>query len=276
MPPFNFKAAQAEAAKDLNNKALGLLVLGQSGAGKSTLAGTFGAKTLYLYTTGESHGAKAAATKGSDSVVPVCINSQGGDILSADKAYDRLLSIINSPSEIKTEGFKAVVVDGATELETLIRDTTKWKIMCETDKGKHNTWAEGKATLAMFRPIIDGLKKLQRETNVHFVMTCILDVVSVAKDGEIVESKPRLQTYSVAEGVIQQFEDIACVGRMTKGESAAHRLQFLAGVSKESKDAEGTVMKSMNFNPRIGGVTLEKLPKTLAADLSELAKIKAG
>lgn len=276
MPSFDFKKAQAEAAKDLNNRALGLLVLGQSGAGKSTLAGTFGEKTLYLYTTGESHGAKAAATKGSNTVVPVCINSVGGDLLSADKAYDRLLSVIGSVSEIKAEGFKAIVVDGATELETLIRETTRWKMMCQTEKGSHNSWAEGKATLAMFRPIIDGLKNLQRDSGIHFVMTCILDVVSMSDMGEITESKPRLQTYSVAEGVIQQFEDIVVIGRMTKGEEIEHRIQFLADVSRESKDAKGTVVKSMNFNARIGGLPLEKLPRTSKANLAELAKLKAG
>ncbi len=273
---FNFKQAQQQAAQDMNNNALGVMVLGQSGSGKSTLGGTFGVKTLYLYTTGESHGAKAAAAIGSDSIVPVSINSIGREVLSADKAYDRLLSILSDFDGIKSEGFKAIVLDGATELEILIRETSRWKTLCQTDKGTHNSWGEGKATLALFRPIIDGLKNLQRELNVHFMMTCALDVISISDDGEINESKPRLQTYSVAEGVIQQFSDIVAVGRMTKGDKVAHRVQFLAGVSRESKDAKGNVRKSINFNPRLSGVTLDKLPNNVAADLKELIKLKGG
>ncbi len=273
---FNFALAQQEAAAELKNVNLGLMVLGQSGAGKSTLAGTFGVKTLYLYTTGESHGAKAAATIGGDNVSSVSINVQSGDILTADKAYERLLSILSSVAEIKAEGFKAVVVDGATELEILIRETNRWKLLCQTDKGSHNTWAEGKATLAMLRPIIDGLKSLQRQLGIHFMMTCSLDVISVSDNGEIQESKPRLQTYSVAEGVIQQFEDIVVVGRMSNGDKVGHRLQFLAGVSRESKDGAGNVRKSINFNPRLSGVILDKLPLTTKADLQELIKLKKG
>jgi hypothetical protein len=273
---FDFKKAQKEAANDIKNTNLGLMVLGQSGAGKSTLAGTFGVKTLYLYTTGESHGAKAAATIGSDNISPVSINVENGTLLSADKAYERLLSILSSVEEIKAEGFKSVVVDGATELEILIRETSRWKLMCQTDKGTHNSWAEGKATLAMFRPVVDGLKSLQRTLGIHFMMTCALDVISVDDNGEIQESKPRLQTYSVAEGVIQQFEDIVVVGRMSNGDKVGHRLQFLAGVSRESKDAAGNVRKSINFNPRLSGVTLDKLPNTVKADVQELIKLKKG
>jgi hypothetical protein len=273
---FNFKKAQQEAAAEIKSVNLGLMVLGQSGAGKSTLAGTFGVKTLYLYTTGESHGAKAAATLGGDNVSAISINVENGAILSADKAYDRLLSILDSVAEIKAEGFGALVIDGATELEILIRETSRWKLLCQTDKGTHNSWAEGKATLAMFRPIVDKLKNLQRQLNIHFMMTCALDVVKVSDNGEIEESKPRLQTYSVAEGIIQQFEDIVVIGRMSNGEKVGHRLQFLAGVSRESKDTKGNVRKSMNFNPRLSGVVLDKLPETVKADIQELIKLKKG
>lgn len=269
---FNFAKAKADAQADLQSNTLGAMVLGQSGAGKSSLAGTFGVKTLYLYTSGESHGAKAANSLGADNVVPVSVDFEDGKALSADKAYERLLSILDSAG---SEDFKAVVVDGATEIEILIRNTAKWKVMCQTDKGIHNTWAEGKATLAMFRPIIDKLKALQRK-KIHFAMTCILDVVDVSENGEIKEAKPRLQTYSVAEGVIQQFEDIMVIGRMSKGNEVAHRIQFLAGVSRDSKDAEGQIRKSINFNPRISGIPIDRLPNTLKADLSEVIKLKEG
>lgn len=273
MGSFNWREAHKEAAADLNNRNLGLIVLGQSGSGKSSLAGTFGKKTLYLYTTGESHGAAAAAAMGGD-ILPVCINYSGSNLLEPDAAYDRLISILSDVDGIKKEGFGAIAVDGATEIEALIRSTTRWRTMCLTAQGKHNNFAEGAATLAMFRPIVDQLKTLQRSIGIDFVVTCALDVTATSDDGEIFESKPRLLTYAVAEGLIQQFADIVVVGRMSKNDQIQHRLQFLAGVSRESKDAQGVVRKSINFNPRISGIKLDDLPKTLPADLSKLVALK--
>lgn len=271
---FDFKKAQKEAAADIKSTNLGLMVLGQSGAGKSTLAGTFGVKTLYLYTTGESHGLTSAKTFGGDNVLPVCINLEGGTLLSADKAYERLLSALSDVESIKSEGFGAVVTDGVTELEVLIRETKQFKLMCQTDKGTHNAFNEPKATVAMIRPVIEALKHLQRQLGIHYMMTGILDVSSVSENGEVLESKPKLQSYAVAENVIQQFPDIIVVGPMSNGEAIKNRIQFLAGVSRESKDAAGTVKKTINFTPRLAGVPREKLPNTTKADIQELIKLK--
>lgn len=277
MGSFNFTKAKQEALKDLTNNKLGALILGQSGAGKSSVAGTFNCKTLYLYTTGESHGAKAAGSLGGTNVFPVCLDYVDGVAVGPDAAYQRLLDILSDVDGIKSQKFGAIVLDGATELEVLIRATNKWRIRCQTDKGKHNNFAEGPATLALFRPVIDGLKDLQRKLGVHFAVTCVLDVQALADNGEVLESKPRLSTYAVAEGIVQQHEDIVVVGRMTNPQGEiAHRLQFLAGVTRESKDAAGVVKKSINFNPRLAGLGVHKLPQTLPADLNQLAALKAG
>lgn len=273
---FNFAAAQKEALSDLANDKLGLLVLGQSGAGKSTLAGTFGVKTLYLYTTGERHGSKASKTFGGDSVIPICLDYANGAPLSADDTYQRLLDILVDSDGIKGQKFGAIVVDGATELETLVRATNKWRIMCLSKDGKHNSFAEGPSTLVLLRPIVDGLKTLQRQLGIHFMMTCILDVQAQASNGEVIESKPRLLTYNVAEGICQQFDDIIVVGPMSKGDDVAHRIQFLAGVTKESKDLAGNIKKTVNYTPRLTGIPRDALPKTVAADLKELIKLKTG
>jgi hypothetical protein len=269
---FDFNAAIKEAAEDTTN-ALGLIILGSSGSGKSTAIGSFPVKTLFLYTSSEAHGAAAAKSSGKN-VVPVSIDVAKGEMLSADKAYDRLLSILNDVEGIKEGKFGAVALDGATEIETLIRSTTRWKIACQTKGGEHNAFAEGPATLLLFRPIIDALKNLQRKLKVHYAVSCILDVMEIGDDGSILKSKPRLQTYAVAEGIIQLFADVVAVGRMTNGQDVAHRFQLMAGVSRESKDARGNVKKSINFSPRLSGIRLEKLPDTLPADITELIKFK--
>ncbi len=107
-------------------------------------------------------------------------------------------------------------------------------------------------------------------------MTCILDIRSLGDSGEIQESSPKLSGYGVAENLIQQFPDIVAIGRMSKGDKVTHRLQFLAGVTRVSKDANGVVKKTMNFNPRITGKSVDELPATLPADLAGLVKFKAG
>jgi len=272
---FDFDASVKESRGGLKNDKLGLLVLGQSGSGKSTVAGTFGCKTLYLYTTGESHGVVSANTQ-SANVYPVCLDFADGKALTADLAYQRLLDIIGDSEGIKKAGFGAIVIDGATEVETMIRATNKWRLGCLTDKGKHSGYAEGPVTLVLFRPVIDGLKRLQRDLGIHFLVTCILDVQATADNGEVRESKPRMLTFNVADGVLQQFGDIVVVGRMSKDDLVSHRFQFLAGVSRESKDLSGVVKKLTNFNPRIAGLLLEDLPRTTKADLSVLIELKAS
>lgn len=268
---FDFEKALKDAKKDLDNHLLRALVLGPSGSGKSTLLGTFGCRTLYLYTTGESHGPVAASSNGAD-IIPVCIDRDGDTVLAADESYNRLLTILGSGDQIKKMGVGAIAIDGATELETIIRQTTKWRKACETDKGKHNGFAEPAATLMMFRAVLDALRKLQLDLGIHYAMTCILDVKELADNGEILESTPRLTGYSVAEGLCQQLEYFA-VGRMTKGDKVSHRIQFMAGVTKASKDQVGRIKKTLNFNPRLFGVNTP--PATLDADLSKVIDLKA-
>ena len=267
MAKFDLKAAIEASMSDLDQSALMCMILGPSGAGKSSLSGSFEGDTLYIYTSGETHGAKAASVihnklKKAGKVIPYRLSDD------PNKAYDDLLAALAEASE-----FKAVVVDGAPEIEFLIRSTQKFKVGCMTPQGKHNNFAEGEVVLRMFRPIILALKDLARK-GVNSAMTCSLDVQSMGEDGEILESKPRMSTYSVVEGLLQQFPAYFCIGRMTDGDQKAHKIQFLAGVSRVSKDAAGTIRKTLNFNPRLSGVL--DVPNTLDADLSKVVEYMNG
>lgn len=271
---FDFAKAQQEAKKDLDNNKLFLLLLGPSSGGKSFIQGTYGLKTLYLYTGGESHGPKAAATRGLDNIVPIRLDVEDGKDLSADAAMVRLHAILDDTAGIKKAGFKAVVLDGASELEAIVRNTTKFKAMTTTDAGKHNGFAEGPATIIQFRDVLLKLKRLRQDADCHICVTCILVVKELADDGTILDSMPQLQGYSVASTIIPQFDDVLVVGRMVKGEKADHRLQLLARAAKStSTGASG--QKTFNFGPRITGVDILALPATLKADLSEIIKLKA-
>ena len=271
---FNFARAKQNAVKDLTNDKLGLLVLAQGGDGKSTLCGTFGVPTLLLYWQGESHGVLSAKSMGGTvDAIRLDLDDEGVK-LTPDLSYDRLLAILGESEGIKAAGYQAVVIDSLSELESVIRSTQKFKVACQTDKGAHNSFAEGNAVIGLMRGVFTRLKDLQLNLGIHFACTCPLNVVSKEDNGEIAEASPKLSTYSVAENVVLQFADIVTVGRMVNKEGkAAHRIQFGTSVSKESKTANGTVKKFLQFSPRLAGVM--ELPSHMAADLSKLAELKA-
>jgi hypothetical protein len=270
---FNFSKAKLNAVKDLTNTKLGVLVLGAGGDGKSTLCGTFEGRTLFLYCQGESHGARSASTMGGQLDAIRLDLDDDENRLTPDQTYDRLIAILSDAEGVRQEGYGAVVLDSLSDMESVIRATTKFKIACMTDKGGHNKFAEPQAVIDLFRPILVKLKDLQLNVGIHFACTCPLDVQSKEDNGEISEAKPKLSTYSVAESLVLQFADIITVGRMTNDKGkAAHRIQFGSNISKESKNQDGTIKKLMNFSPRLAGVL--ELPPHMVANMSKLAELK--
>lgn len=270
---FNFSRAKENAKKDMDNKAVGAILLGAPGAGKSTTCGTFTEKTLYLYCGGESHGPSAAATSGGDVVAVRVDRDDDGTPLAGDAAYARILEVLGDSGGIVGEGFGAIVLDSLTEIEAIIRSTAKWKRACENANGKHNAFSEPSTTLDMFRPILSALRDLALEHGIHYVATCPLTVQSLGDDGQVLESAPRLSGYSVAESLIMQFSDVLVVGRVVVKGKQVFALQFNAGVTKVSKDQVGTIKKLANFAPRVTGV--KTLPELLPANLAKLVELKA-
>lgn len=266
----------AKAVKDSSNKDVNLaaIVLGPSGSGKSTIMGTFGVKTLYLYTSGESHGPRAAASMPKADLVPVCVDRNGDTVLTPDETFAQTLAILGSLKELKAAGIKAIAVDGASELEAVIRSTNQWRVLCTTKDGKHNTFGEPAATALMFRQLTGALKTAQQTLGCHFAMSCILDAKELDDDGSIVEASPRLLGFSVAETLIQQFDDVLVVGRIRRDDVVKHKVQFMVDLPKVSKDATGRIKRAINFSPRLCGVRVENLPEYAEADLAKLLEVK--
>lgn len=271
---FDFSKALEQAKSVLSNNGLEAIILGPSGAGKSSLLGSFGVPTLYLFSTGENHGPKAAEKRAKESgsqVYPVCMDYADGRQLTAEETYARVLSVLGEGGSLAKNGIKAIAVDGAAELEIYIRDTKEWKDACKSASGKHNAFAEPAATCAMFRPIFNALKALQRDHGIHFAMTCMLDVKEYGPSGEVVEGAPRLKGFQVAEMLLQQFGDVLVVGRMTKGNESKWKLQFMTDITKAAKDDAGLQKRAINFNPRLSGVTV---PAVVDADLRAVISLK--
>lgn len=259
----------------LKNRHVALCLLGTSGAGKSRACGTFGVKTLYLHTSGESHGPASAASGGSE-ILPVCLDKDGEELLTADEAYKRLLDILGSGAELKKLGVDAVAIDGATEIETIIQGTTHWKTELAAKYKGVKSYA-GDLTLSMFRPILARLQKLQEELGIHYVMTCMLNVREYGEDNVIVDAAPSLYGYNVATGLIQQFPDILVIGQVSDGERARPAIQLGSHVSRVSKDQTSKeVRKLSNFHCRITGADLSEAPSLVKPDLGRIARTKAA
>lgn len=273
---FDFAKAFEDAKADLKNNKLFLLLLGASGNGKSFAQGTFGTRTLYLYTQGERHGSRAASITGKENMISVCLDQVEGQELTADESLKRLHTILDDTDGIKKGQIGAIALDGITELESLIRNSTKFKVMTTTDAGKHNGFAESGATLFQLKEIISKLKRVQRECNVHVCATEILNVKEMDEKGTVVDSTPQLIGYAVATGVVQQFDDVLIIGRMKKGDKTDYRFQLLAESNKTALNQDGTIKKTFNFSPRLSGVDILNLPATLSASLFELTKLKEG
>lgn len=276
---FNYDAAIAASRKQMENKALEAIVLGPSGSGKSYLLGSFGVPTLYIYSTGETHGPRAAnehAAKTGGNIVPICMDlTEDGEQLAGDAVLDRVALILAQDKLLDELKIGAIAIDGAAELEVHIRASDRWKRGCTTDKGKHNNFAEGSVTCELFRPIFNRLKELQRTRGIHFAMTCMLDVKEYGELYDIAEASPRLKGYQVAEMLIQQFGDVLVVGPMTKNSERKWKLQFMTDLTKVSKDLTGVVKRAINFAPRLNG-TKETPPAYMEADLRNVVKMKAG
>ena len=272
---MNFAQLIKEGIEKLKNKNVALVLLGPSGSGKSRACGTFGVKTLYIHTSGESHGPASAASGGSE-ILPICIDRDGDKIRTPDETYTLLLEILSAPVELKKLGIGAIVIDGATEIEALIQGTTVWRNRLAAEYKGIKSYA-GDLTISMFRPILNALQKLQHEIGIHYVMTCILTVKEYGENNEIVDASPSLYGYNVATGIIQHFPDILVIGQLSDGERARPGIQLGSHVSRVSKDqATKEVRKLSNFFCRVTGADLSSAPAIIKPDLSRIVRTKAA
>lgn len=270
---FDFKAAQSQAKKQMNNKALFAIILGASGSGKSSLIGTTPGKVLFIFGSGEGHGPKAAAALGGD-IVPICMDvGDDGAQLTPDESYTRLLAVLGDVAAIKAEKFTAVALDGAPELEAILLKSKRFEAAITNEKGKINSFAKSSEMSALVREVIMALKRLHSE-GLNVIVTCRTDVRSLEDDGSVGECSPKLSSYGVAENLISQFDDILMVGSMSAGGKTGYALQFGAAVSRVSKDENGKVKKILNFSPRITGA--KSVPEFMKADLKSVIDLKNG
>lgn len=273
---INLKAAAAVAAKDLNNIRLGAVILGPPSAGKSGCLGTFGVKTLYAYFGAETHGLISSTMHGSGDLEPYPLSfDDTGKSLNADQTYKRLLDLLADKETLKAEGIQAIALDGLTELEQVIMETSAWKSRVETEK-KGVTAYSGDVTLSMFRPVMDGLRSLQRDLDMHYAVTCILDVQKYDDTGIILDGSPKLKGYDVAVGLILQIPTRIMIGTVVNEDDfQVPRFQWTAKAHRSTSDQKTkAIRKTHSFRPQVIGCDMTTFPEHSKADLSRIIAFK--
>lgn len=273
---INLKARIEAAKQDMEREELALIILGPASGGKSTAMGTMGVKTLFCYFSGETHGVAAAnKAQNNPDLIPVCVDiDENGNKIAPDKAYEDFVALLEDVNQLRELGIQAVAIDGATELEHLITSTDKWNVAVQS-KYKGNESFAGPITVGMFRPILDALRKLQRELKIHYVISCLLNVKEVGDNGILADASPQLAGFNVANGLLQQIPDRLIIAHTDTKDGVEPRFQVGAKVGKSTKDFKTQeISKIASFRPQIQGVNLATAPAILKPDLSKIIQYK--
>lgn len=259
--------------------ALSAIIIGPSGSGKSSALKTLSGKIMYLHGPDEQHGAaQASGGRAEIKAYNWGLHPVTREKLTSSDSF-ALLNMLLQKDVIEKNGITAIALDSATSLEKMVKGLPQWAADCLTKDGKHNAFAESGVTQKYIDKITERLFMLQDQLGIDVIVTCIADAKSMGENGEYDEIRPRLATYSTAEGTIQQFADVLLVGPVTvptaEGPVTGHCFQFNGQIKRESKDLTGTVKKFLNFTPRItckDGATTHK--RLIKADLDLVKEIK--
>jgi hypothetical protein len=264
---INFSNVTFEEVGTTNLEAI---VLAPSGGGKSHLVGSLDRTVLYLYGSDETHG-KTSASGGKATIKALQWdrNPETGEQLNADDALAFILAVLTDEF-LDAYGIDAIVLDSMTSLEKLIKSSSRFKVMCQTKDGGHNTFVEGEKAQIIVDEILSTVRKLSAKRKLDLVVTCVVDVKDKDEEtGAYSIVRPRLSSYGLAESTIQQFPQVLLIGKVQIKDKKGHCFQFDTLIERVSKDQNGNVKKYLNFDPRVIG-SKRDLKRFEKADLEEI------
>ena len=271
---------------------LNLLLLGCQGVGKSSCCASLLRKpTILLYSRIlESHSpqymAKACelpyydgATpdnllsksidvreEGDEQLVPACAKIPVGSPLGDDFALMKLMALLKH-----AKGQAAnIVLDSMTAIVSIIKGTAKWRSMCLTKDGGHNSYAETGAFITIIQEIMAMLTELE-ESGMNCVTICGAKATELEQSSkEVTQIAPDLPVFGVIEKVVFFYPDIAVVTRKD-APPFTRMLSFAIDVQKASKTQDGKqIRKFMNVSPRLRGMPINVCIEELPPDLLKL------
>lgn len=264
------------------NPLVGAIVFGPPGGGKSGMLGTFGVKTLHLYSDVEYHGEDSMNLHKNCHVDAYNFErDKDGNRLAPAKALENLASIIQDEEMIKSRGYKAIVIDSLSELESLVIETSAWKAKTTDSHGQPKMYTDP-VTISMINPFLSQLRNLQTKLGIHYAMTALLDVKRMGDAGEILEGTAKAKGYGVLFHLLVSFPDRFILGHMvtTKGATKLKpRIQIDAQLSRISKEfaigsAPAKVSKVLNLRTKISGCDMSTFPNTMAPNFARVIECK--
>ena len=273
---------KALKAKKTEVKPMMALVLGASGSGKSSSMGTIGLPTLILQGKVESHSTTAAKATSKDKSLVTGLDytiTRPDGSLDSQASYKNLLEILRDATI--ADNFGAVVIDGASELQTVFKDTAKFRELCLSDKGIHNSFKEPEAYGVLFSEVINCLLMLQSR-GVHVFMTCAAIITGGGDTSDEITARPNLYGFTVSENLCRNFSDIFFVNMCREedadgNENSVHRFVFnpkVSAITKDIKTGKVTKQSFSNFSPRISYFTREQLPEKSEVDFAAIIKAR--
>ena len=256
----------AEAMK-VKTDGLFLCVMGPSGAGKSHFIGTYPGKTLLIYGQGESHG-PASAVKSNKDIIPISWSQTKDGSIQPEHYIKRLKDILN-PEAIVKAGFKCIAIDSFTNFCLDLKETPVFKQRCRAKDGSHNAFKETEALIELCSKVLNLLQEISDVHNIDVIVSMDLQINNVGENGVITESKPGLPTFGVGKALVQQFPDILVLGRI---EGKPVFQNFAKVISKSVDRKTNTVIKYLEFNPRLRGVN--ELPETIDPTVNAILELK--
>jgi hypothetical protein len=265
-----------KSAKKEKNAPLFACVLGAQGGGKSGTLGTFGLPTLIIRTPLENHGTQNAinvAGKLFDKEIQID-EFEIPSTLSGDKQFEALISLLDEL--IKTDNpYKVVCLDSITDVQlNVIRKADSWMALCSPG-GKYSKFNEGSSDIHFFNILLMKLKELSDKKNVHVVVTVAAQLQTLSDDGTEVIARPSLLGTQVAGFINRCCGTVLFVNKINEDGESSHKFLFNTKLRKDSKDLNGRITKTENFNSRIQGILSNDLPESCEASFAKiLSKMK--
>lgn len=266
-----------KATKKDKNPALFACVLGAQGGGKSGTLGTFGLPTLIIRTPLECHGVQNAISV-AESLYGDKAKVDEYEIsptLSGDEQFKSIIAILDELIKLPETPYKVVCLDSITDIQlNVVRKADSWMTMCSPG-GKFNKFSEGASDIHFFNILLTKLKELADKKGVHIVVTVAAQLQTLSDDGSEVIARPSLLGTQVAGFINRCCGTVLFVNKVNEDGEISHKFLFNTKLRKDSKDLNGRVTKTENFNSRIQGFLSNDLPESCDANFSKiLAKLK--
>jgi hypothetical protein len=204
--------------------------------------------------------------EGDEQLVPACAKIPIGSPLGDDFALMKLLALLKHAKGQADN----IVLDSLTATVSIIKGTAKWRSMCLTKDGGHNSYAETGAFITILQEIMALLTDLCG-SGMNCVTVCGAKATEIDQSSKAVtQISPDLPVFNVVDKVVFYYPDIAVITHKD-APPFTRMLSFAIDVQRESKTQDGKqIKKFLHVNPRLSSMPINLNIEELPPDLLKL------